>query len=75
MTRLDKLKIAFNRVKDCQRIQQEDPEVIGAWFKLIKETKDKYGVQNNNIYNFNKTSFQMGVIRSIKVVTGFKRRT
>ena len=52
--RLDKLKIAFNRVKDRQRLQQEDLKVISTQFKLIKETKDKYDIQDNNIYNFNK---------------------
>ena len=75
VTRLDKLKMAFNRAKDCQRIQQEDLEVISAWFKLVKETKDKYGVQDNDIYNFDETGFQMGVIGSIKVVTGSERCT
>ena len=57
ITYLDKLKIAFNQAKNHQRIQQKDPEVISAWFKLIKETKDKYSVQNNNMHNFNKTGF------------------
>ena len=75
VTRLNKLKMAFNRAKDRQRIQQEDLKVIGAWFKLVKETEDKYSVLDNNIHNFNETGFQMGVIRSIKVVTGSKRRT
>ena len=57
ITRLDKLKMAFNRAKDRQRILQEDPKVISAWFKLVKETKAKYGVQDNNVYNFNKIGF------------------
>ena len=48
--------------------------IIGAWFKLVEETKAKYGVYNDNVHNFNKTSFQMGVIRSMKVVTGAERR-
>jgi hypothetical protein len=47
--------------------------VINAWFKLVKETKVKYGVHNNNIYNFNETRFQIGVIGLIKVVTSSKR--
>ena len=74
VTRSDKLKIAFNRAKDYQRILQEDLEIIGAWFKLIEETKAKYGVHDDNVHNFNETGFQMGVIGSIKVVTGAKRR-
>jgi hypothetical protein len=69
------LKMAFNRAKDRQRILQEDPEMIGTWFKFVEETKAKYGVQDNDIYNFDKTGFQMGVIRSMKVITGAERRT
>ena len=57
VTRLDKLKMAFNQAKDRQRILQEDSKVISAWFKLIKETKTKYGVQDDDVHNFNKTGF------------------
>ncbi len=73
--RTEELKIAFNRVKDRQRILQKDLEVISAWFKLVRETKAKYGVLDDNIHNFNKTGFQIGVISLIKVVTGLERRT
>jgi hypothetical protein len=75
VTRLDALKMAFNRAKDRQRILQEDPEVIGAWFKLVDETKAKYGVHDKDMHNFDETGFQMGVIGSMKVVTGSERRS
>jgi hypothetical protein len=75
VTRSDAPKMAFNRAKDRQRILQEDPEVVGAWFKLVDETKAKYGVHNEDIHNFDETGFQIGVIRSMKVVTGAERRT
>ena len=74
VTRSDALKMAFNRVKDRQRILQEDPEIIGAWFKLVEETKAKYGVDDNDVHNFDETGFQMGVIGTMKVVTGAERR-
>jgi hypothetical protein len=67
--------MAFNQAKDRQRVLQEDPEVISAWFKLVRETKDKYGVLDDDIHNFDETSFQMGVIAQMKVVTGSERRT
>ena len=67
--------MAFNRAKDRQRILQEDPEVISAWFELVRETKAKYGVLDDDIHNFDETGFQMGVIGSMKVVTGSERRT
>jgi hypothetical protein len=57
VTRSDKLKIAFNQAKDCQRILQEDPETISAWFKLVEDTKAKYGVHNNDVHNFDKTGY------------------
>jgi hypothetical protein len=75
VTRTDKLKMAFNQAKDQQRILQEDPVTIGAWFKLVEDTKAKYGVHNNDVHNFDKTGFQMGVIGSMKVATGAERRT
>ena len=57
VTRSAELKIAFNRAKDRQRILQEDPETIGAWFKLVEDTKAKYSVNDNDVHNFDETSF------------------
>jgi hypothetical protein len=73
VTHSDELKMAFNWAKDRQRILQEDPAVIGAWFKLVEETKTKYGVHDNDVHNFDETGFQIGVIGSMKVVTGSER--
>jgi hypothetical protein len=67
--------MAFNQAKDRQRILQEDPETIGAWFKLVEDTRAKYCIHNHNVHNFDKTGFQMGVIGSMKVVTGAERHT
>jgi hypothetical protein len=66
--------MAFNQAKDRQRILQEDPEIISAWFKLVEDTKAKYGVHDNDVHNFDETGFQIGVIGSMKVVTGAERR-
>jgi hypothetical protein len=71
----DELKMAFNQAKDCQRIFQEDPEIISAWFKLVQDTKAKYSVHNNDMHNFDETGIQMGVIGTMKVITGSERRT
>jgi hypothetical protein len=75
VTRSDELKMAFNQAKDCQRILQENPEIISKWFKLVEETKAKYSVHNNDMHKFDKTGFQMDVIGTMKVVTDAKRRT
>jgi hypothetical protein len=75
VSRTEELKMAFNRAKDRQRVLQEDPEVINAWFKLVRDTIAKYGVHKDDIHNFDETGFQMGTIGSMKVVTGSERRT
>ncbi|KAF1926691.1 uncharacterized protein M421DRAFT_396581 [Didymella exigua CBS 183.55] len=41
---------------------------------LVEGTKAKYSIYNNNVHNFNKTSFSIGVALSLKVVTGLERR-
>jgi hypothetical protein len=66
--------MAFNRAKDRQRMLQEDPGILSGWFKLVEDTKSKYGVHDNDIHNFDETGFQMGIISLIKVVTGTERR-
>jgi hypothetical protein len=54
VARTPSLKMMFARAKDRQRQKQEDPEVVGAWFKLVGATKAKYGVVDKDVYNFNK---------------------
>ena len=49
--------MAFNRAKDRQWILQEDPEKISAWFTLVEDTKAKYGVYDDDVHSFDKTSF------------------
>jgi hypothetical protein len=73
VTRSDQLKMAFNQAKDRQRILQEGPETIGAWFKLVKDTKAKYRIHDDDMHNFDETGFQMGIIGSMKVVPGAER--
>ena len=59
----------YNRKYDYQRAQCEDPERIQGWFRLVRNTIAKYGILDNDIYNFDETGFQMGVISTSKVVT------
>jgi hypothetical protein len=51
----------------------EDPRVITPWFKLVANTKAKYGISDDDMYNFNKTGFIMGVIQGYIVFTGSKK--
>ena len=69
VNRQPELTTRFNRKYDYQRAKNEDPTVIGDWFRLVRNTKDKYGILDDDIYNFDETGFMMGVISTELVVT------
>ena len=71
--RYPELKTRYNRKYDYQRAKCEDPKVIRAWFLLVRNTIAKYGIQNQDIYNFDETGFQMGVIATANVVTSAEK--
>jgi len=73
ITRHPELKSQYNRKYDYQRAKCEDPEVIRAWFRLVQNTKAKYGILDEDIYNFDETGFQIGVISTAKVITATER--
>jgi hypothetical protein len=59
----------YNRKFDIQRAEVEDLKLIGLWFKLVGDIIVKYGVAEEDIFNFDETGFQMGVILASKVIT------
>jgi hypothetical protein len=52
----------------------EDPKVIQAWFELVRNTKAKYGITDDDIYNFDEIGFIIGLITTAKVITASERR-
>ncbi|KJZ73072.1 hypothetical protein HIM_07456 [Hirsutella minnesotensis 3608] len=59
----------FLRKYDCQRAQCEDPVLLKAWFERVQATVQKFGIVQEDIYNFDETGFNMGIIATTKVVT------
>ena len=72
--RHSELKTRLSRRYDYQRAKCEDPEIIRGWFALMKNFKDKLGVLDDDIYNFDKTGFLMGVISAMLLITTSKGR-
>ena len=72
--RTPELAVKFNRKYDYKRALCEDPQLIGDWFGLVTNTKAKYGITDEDTYNFDETGFMMGVISTGAVVTGSERR-
>lgn len=69
------LKTRRFRKYDYKRSQCEDPDAINAWFRLVRNTVAKYGITDADIFNFDETGFQIGVISSGTVVTSSERRS
>jgi hypothetical protein len=72
--RTDSLTTRFNRAYDRQRALCEDPAIIRQWFELVEQTKTKYGICDEDVYNFDEAGFMMGKITTRLVVTGSERR-
>ena len=67
------LQSKFNCKYDYQRAKCEDPVLIQSWFKHVQDMKIQYGILDDDVLNFNKTGFQMGVIATRRAVSGTDR--
>jgi hypothetical protein len=67
--RQPELCIRWSRKYDYPRAKCEDPKLIGDWFALVRNTKAKYGILDDDTYNFDETGFIMGMIFAGMVVT------
>ena len=56
--RHDDIISKYTRKYDYQRAKCEDPEVISQWFSVIRNTIVKYGITEQDIYNFDETGFR-----------------
>jgi hypothetical protein len=68
--RTPELRKRWSRPYDYQRAACEDPAAIQRWFDLIQETKQKYGIVDDDVHNFDETGFMMGKISAQMVITG-----
>lgn len=67
--RRNELKTRLSRRYNYLRAKCEDPKVIREWFDLVQGTTVEYGILEEDIYNFDETGFDMGLIATAKVVT------
>ena len=67
--RQPELRTRYCRKYNYQRAKCEDQKAIGEWFDLIRNVKAKYGILDDDTYNFDETGFMMGIIYIGIVVT------
>ncbi|KAL2016468.1 hypothetical protein VTK56DRAFT_3489 [Thermocarpiscus australiensis] len=73
--RQSKIRMHYLRKYDYQRAKCEDLKVIGEWLTLVRNVKAKYGIVDDDVYNFDETGFIMGIICAGMVVTTSDGRT
>ena len=71
--RRPELKSKFNRKYDYERALCEDPEKIHTWFRLVRNIREKYGILDEDIYNFDETGYMLGIASTCKVITSVDR--
>ena len=69
------IKAKFGRKYDYKRAKCEDPKIIQEWFSLVRNVVAKYGILEQDIYNFDEAGFAMGVIATAKVVTSLEAKS
>ena len=74
INRRPEIKSIFNRKHDYKRLLCQDPEVISEWFRKVSNAITKYGIHEDDIHNFDESSFLIGMIATAKVVTGAESR-
>jgi len=63
------LSSRFSKRYNYERAKCEDPKIIGEWFDLVQKTILQFGIDPNDIYNFDETGFAMGLTATAKVIT------
>jgi hypothetical protein len=74
-TRTKEIKLQRSRLYDRRRALNEDAHVIMPWFELVRKTKEKYGILDEDTHNFDKSGFMMGMINAQMVFTGSEKRS
>jgi hypothetical protein len=69
------IKLRRSRPYDRQRALNEDTRVIEPWFELVRRTKERYGILDEDTHNFDECGFMMGMICAQMVFTGSEKRS
>ncbi|OQE33586.1 hypothetical protein PENCOP_c060G01518, partial [Penicillium coprophilum] len=63
------LSSQFSKRYNYERAKCEDPKIIREWFNLVQKTILQFGIDPDDIYNFDETGFAMGLTSTAKVIT------
>jgi hypothetical protein len=67
--RREELRSMFTCKYDYRRALSEDPDIVKEWFDRVKDTLLEFGIDEDDICDFDETGFMMGIMTSYKAVT------
>ena len=59
----------FSKQYNYERVKYEDPKIIKEWFNLVQKTILQFGIDPDNVYNFDKTGFAIGLTATARVIS------
>ena len=68
MARHPDLRAKWSRAIDQQRAFTNNPSLIYHWFQLFSETKARYNIADEDVWNIDEKGYMMGVSAGAKVV-------
>lgn len=68
MNRHKDLKTKYIPPLDKERANAQDPVLLQGWFELFQQTKTRFQIQEEDIYNMDEKGFMMGVVAKLKVI-------
>jgi hypothetical protein len=63
------LSSRFSKRYNYERAKCEEPKVIMEWFNLVEKTVLQFGIDPDDIYNFDETGFAMGLTATTRVIS------
>jgi hypothetical protein len=63
------LKTKFNHKYDYAHALSENLKKIEAWFNLVHNICIKYGIQDDDIYNFDEMGYMLSITTTTKIIT------
>jgi hypothetical protein len=59
----------FSKRYNYECAKYEDPKIIRKWFDLIKNTTLRFRIYPDDVYNFDKTGFAIGLTATTRVIS------
>ncbi|OQE11327.1 hypothetical protein PENFLA_c072G04132 [Penicillium flavigenum] len=63
------LSSRFSKRYNYERAKCEDPKTIREWFNLVEKTILQFGIDPDDVYNFDETGFAMGLTSTARVIS------